>query len=508
MMDAKLLKHFAAAPLAFIENLTIPAVHGPRMFGVCMAQFQRERFASIAPALLAVARGEKPPVGRHWWEATKGASKDSDLACCLLWLLAFSARPLLCQAGAADADQADELRKAAKDVLRLNSLLAEWVTIQNWKINCEGTGATCEIIAADVAGSHGARPDVLIVNELSHIQKQEFAENLMDNSAKVPHGLVAVATNAGTLHTWQYRWRELARTSDRWHFEQYAQPSPWLDPAEIAEAKTRNSTSRFLRLWHGVWSSGSGDALDRADIEAAILHSRNPEIWPHPGPLTNPEPHSSYAAGLDLGWKNDHSALIVLGRNCRTQRIRLARCESWAPGSDGKVDLMAVEEAVYESWRAFRFSVCGYDPSQAALMAQRLSTRGVPMREIPFQGKNLDKMATTLLESFRSRVVDIFDEPQLVRDLQRLSIVEKSFGHKLEAVSDESGHADRAVAFAIALPLALELAASGPREPVVLGGLGSGLNRGFGDLYPPSMPEPTTAQIRNSYSVYNWRSPY
>ena len=38
------------------------------------------------------------------------------------------------------------------------------------------------------------------INQLSHITKQEFAENLIDKAAKV-NGLVADATNAGTLGT-------------------------------------------------------------------------------------------------------------------------------------------------------------------------------------------------------------------------------------------------------------------------------------------------------------------
>jgi phage terminase large subunit-like protein len=435
LMDANLLKNFAAEPMAFFRNLTIPGARGQQLFGVCMAEFQRDRFESIAPALLAVAHGHKPSIGKHWWEATKGASKDSDLACCLLWLLAFSHRPLSCQVGAADADQADELRKAAKDILRLNAWLNQRVTIQNWKIICEATGATCEIVAADVAGSHGSRPDVLILNELSHITKQEFAENLADNASKVPQGLVVIATNAGQFRTWQFKWRELARKSPRWVFHQWAQPAPWLDSAELEEAKLRNSTSRFLRLWHGVWSSGAGDALDPDDIEAAILQPERAHL-PVPGELYGPEQFCGYVCGLDLGWKHDHAALVTLGRNGRTQRIRLAQCRSWAPAADGKVDLMAVEEAVYEAWRAFRPSVVGYDPSQAALMAQRLTRRGVPMREIPFVGKNLDRMATSLLEIFRSRAIDLYRDEKLIRDLQRLSIVEKSFGHKLEAVAD------------------------------------------------------------------------
>ena len=191
------LRAFASDPLAFFSELVIPAAHGSARFGDCMAEFQRERFAGIVPALLSVARGEKPEIGRYWWEATKGASKDSDLACCLLWLLAFTKRPLTIQCGAADRDQAAEMQKACKDVLRLNDWLAARVEVQAWKVVCKATGSECEIIVADVAGSHGARPDVVVINELSHIQKQEFAENLADNAAKVPHGLVCIATNAG-----------------------------------------------------------------------------------------------------------------------------------------------------------------------------------------------------------------------------------------------------------------------------------------------------------------------
>src|SRR5438309_1507312 len=108
------IRRYASDPAAFAEALAIQSARGKSRFGDVMADFQRERFAAIAPALIAVARGEQPPIGRYWWEASKGCSKDSDLAVCLLWLLAFSSRPITAQIGAADQDQADELRKAAK----------------------------------------------------------------------------------------------------------------------------------------------------------------------------------------------------------------------------------------------------------------------------------------------------------------------------------------------------------------------------------------------------------
>ncbi len=306
------IKRYSAAPLAFIAELMIPGARGPVRFGDAMADFQRETFAALAPALLAVACGSKPPIGRYWIERTKGGSKDSDLACAILWLVAFTRRPLTGQVGAADADQADELRRAAVAILRLNPWLEQRVEIRASEVRSHATESIVEIIAADKAGSHGARPDVLILNELSHVTRQEFAENLLDNAAKVPHGLAIIATNAGFTDTWQERWRAIAKTSGRWAFHQFTQPAPWLDPAEIAEAERRNSRSRYLRLWWGVWSTGGGDALDADDLAAAFDATARP--------LISTEPEFGFAAGLDLGIRRGHAAITVLGFNWATHR--------------------------------------------------------------------------------------------------------------------------------------------------------------------------------------------
>ncbi len=107
-MDRSSLRKFANDFLAFTEALVIPSAHGVRRFGDVMADFQRQWFRDVAPSLLALARGQTPDIGRYWVERTKGASKDSDLAVCLLWLMAFTTRPLRIQVGAFDALQASE----------------------------------------------------------------------------------------------------------------------------------------------------------------------------------------------------------------------------------------------------------------------------------------------------------------------------------------------------------------------------------------------------------------
>lgn len=430
-------------PMEFFDAMVIHCAQGKKRFGDVMAPFQRERFEQIVPALLAVANGTKPPIGRYWWEAVKGAAKDSDLAACLLWLTAFTRRPLQIQLGAADQDQADETRKAAKVILPLWPWLAQRVQIQNWKIICEATDSVCEIVAADIAGSHGSRPDVLVINELSHIERREFAENLRDNAAKVPHGLVVIATNAGYLGTWQHDWREIARTSDRWIFNQRTEPAPWLDPAEIEEAKQRNTAARFNRLFRGVWApAGSGNAIDADDLDKAVCL---------PGPLTKYDGRfGPYLMGIDLGIRRDHSAACIIGLNLRGDRMRLAHCRSWDPAKwCGSIPLSVVRDECLGLARDFQIIGCAFDPWNAHLLAEQMAAENIPMYPHVSSAKERDLVAKHTIEIFRNRLVDLYHDEGLLRDLSRVSLVERNGKYTIVMPRDESGHCDKASAFLI-----------------------------------------------------------
>jgi hypothetical protein len=446
----------ASDPMEFALSLMIPTPRGDYPAREIWADFQRERFAALAVDLLALQLKREPTYKQHWWEATKGASKDSDLAIAVLWLLAFSSRPLRGMVGAADQDQAAEMRLAAGSLLNANPWLSERIKIDKWKLLCEASGASVEIIAADVAGSHGSRPDFLVLNELHAITegKKEFALNMLDNASKVPWGIRLIATNAGFTGTWQWTWRERARTSDRWYFHRWAEPAPWLTPEDLEEARARNSNTRYLRLWQGVWVPATGDALDQADIEAAVTM---------PGPHLGPIDGYLYAAGLDLGVKRDHSALVIVGTKPGSGRVAVAASRSWTP-IGGKVDLIEVRDAVLEAARVFSLGAVAYDPFQAELMAQELTAAGIPTMEQKFVGGNLDMMASTLMQAFRGRTIDLYPDPELVADLRRLTIEERRFGHKLVSASDEQGHADRAIALSIILPAMLEVANSEPPD--------------------------------------------
>ena len=141
------------------------------------------------------------------------------------------------------------------------------------------------------------------------------------------------------------------------------------------------------------------------------------------------------------------------------QRIRTVWWEAWEPEeSTGEVDLQEVERKCVVAAKRYRVRCLLYDPSQAKLMAQRMTRQGVATRELTFTPGNLDKMASSFLQVIESASLECYDKRGRLRgDFGKFNIVEKSYGHRLEAVSDEFGHADVGTALVICLPAAVDL---------------------------------------------------
>ncbi len=446
-------------PMHFAEGLVIPSGHGPALFDEVMTNFQRETLEDLFPSLIQLRNGEMPQFRRFWIERTKKCSKDGDLGIVILWVTAFPIRPFLTQVGAADFVQAGIVKDRIEALLFYNPWLRDFVEVQRNRVKHVGGGpkAEIEILAADAPGAHGATPDLLITNELSHVpdqlQRWEFIETLWDNASGVPQGMGIVATNAGTRGTKVEKWRDNAIKSDNWVTHIWSKPSPWMNKSDLEDAKKRLPKSKYLRLYYGIWSSGKGDILSEHKVA---------RIWKNDlRPLSKAEPGWIYASGLDLGVNHDHSGLVVVGVHTLHRRIRVARIQSWAPDpKTGEVHLPDVQEAHERAHKDFHLSWAGYDPAQAKLMAQQLRAKGLPMYQVNFTPSNLGLMANTLVECIETSVLESPYDAELERDLGKLVIVEKSYGLRLEATSDAYGHADVGTALVIVLPYCIQLLGS------------------------------------------------
>jgi hypothetical protein len=166
------LKRYESDPLAFVLDLQVQIGGARKRFRDIAADFQLDWLKAVAPSIVAVANGTKPPSPRFWTEWTKGCGKDFLAASLVLWLLVFSRRMLLVQIAAVDKEQASGIRRSAKELIEANKWIVQFVTVLNWSLSNEHTNAQCDILASDIkGGSHGGRPDLLILNELSHVEQ-------------------------------------------------------------------------------------------------------------------------------------------------------------------------------------------------------------------------------------------------------------------------------------------------------------------------------------------------
>lgn len=456
MIDAALLQDFKANPPKIRDYLKVPTSHGAELLRDVMHPEQRRLFDALDKVFVPVCKGQRsePDQIKVWAEMTKGWGKTTSVGIEYIMLLALAPEELRSISGASDLDQSREAQRAIATICRMNPFLDGTLDVQNLAIVNPHTHSRLDFTPSDSSSAHGTRPNgVTHVDEAGNIPESRWDCVLtwLNNASKCG-GATCLTTNAGFMDHPAWKLREFARTSPRWEFFQETSVPPHIPPEEIEEARARNPASVFARYFEGIWSDGRGDALDPADIAAAVTQA---------GPMDGTEPGFQFVGGLDLASRRDHASLVILASHFATKRVRLARCQSWAPVA-GKVDLDAVRTAVAAANVQYRLQAVHYDPHEASLMVSDLTrhepgVQAVQMEQMTFSGANLNRMASELLQAFRDRRIDLYDDAALLRDLRRLKIVERSYGVRLDATRDQHGHIDAATAFAVALPAALEL---------------------------------------------------
>lgn len=382
---------------------------------------------------------------RAWLTRPRGHSKTTDTATMICWALLSAPRRRTGVMAAASKDQAGLLRTAAEQLIRNHDWLSDFLEVQAWSIINRKTDSRCDVLSSSESTSWGLLIDFCAADEVTVWSKPELWYSLLSAVAKKAHAHLQVISNAGfSGSVWEPIYQQIAAPDSGWYV--HALPGPlasWISPAALAEQERLLPRIVYERLWLNLWTTGEGSAVSDEDLKAATTLT---------GPRRGNPDGGKAVAGLDIGVRNDHSALCVLTVPRGVPRIQLAHTRSWKPPRGGEVDLQAVEDEVFRCHREYRLSACYFDPAQAYHIAQRLRKRGVRMIEMPFVQKNLEKMARALMMTFRDKRVDLYHEPQLFRDLRSLQIEENLRGLRLTAVTTADGsHCDLGVAYSIAI---------------------------------------------------------
>jgi len=457
-------------PSEFRNLLMIDTTSGPEPFNERVEAWQEADFQALDSGWqrAVIGTSHKATFSRAWLERPRGHSKSSDIAIMAAWALCASDRQISGYAGAGDRDQAGILRNAIGRLLFINPWLSKILEVQNYRVMNKRTGSHLEIISSDAPTSYGLNPDFLICDEVVHWPKRDLFDSLLSSSAKRSTCMLVCISNAGLQDDWAWELREKVRVDPDWHFSRLEGPvATWITPEQLAENERLLPNIAYQRLWLNRWTTGGGDALSPDVINAAFAGNHRRHQSSQDG--------FEYVGGLDLGVTRDASALVILGVKRSYEghgRIRLAHTQIWRPAKDKKIKLQEIEDTLIKMHQRFKLKCLNFDPWQATHMAQRLTAAGlgvpsteriqasgyVPMTEVTQGGSNLQAMATTLIEAFNDYRIELYDDPDLRRDLFKFRIEEKSYGYRLVSPRDENGHGDMGSAFAMAMLAASELA--------------------------------------------------
>lgn len=475
---------------AFLDALVIEADGKLVRLGPRLDPFQREDFAALAPAIhLVTGKGGKPtskPKQRAWLERPRGHSKTNDQAAITLYALLASHRPLSIVAAAGDKDQAKLLLSAVAKLVRFNRL-EKYIDVQTYRAVNVKSGSTLDVLSSDAPTSFGLTPDMIVCDEVSHWGRRDLWDSLLSSAAKRARCFLVVITNAGYGgdESWQWVTREIVRRDPAWHFNSLDGPqASWIKPEFLDEQRRLLPAIAYDRLWGNIWTSGAGDALRESDIDAALTLD---------GPATRPERGKLYFAGVDLGWRRDNTAVVVVSRDvgwtehkqgerkktlhgplaamadlglievartkatpiaCHhagTHRLAVVASRAWKPAGGQTLDLNEVESHIVSLHEKFGLSCVAFDPTQAVQMMTNLKRRGIQVMSVDQTGPNLKAICTEMLSAFSDRQIDLYRGGQLLADLRNLRVEERSFGCRLTSPRGSGGHGDRASALGIGL---------------------------------------------------------
>lgn len=387
---------------------------------------------------LAVLEGDQP---YQFLTRARGTSKTTDLAAVALSdLLTLPTADRLYWIGA-DSDQGSLALDAIAGFAARSAWIGSRIEIQNRRVIVTATGASLDVLSADAAGAYGLLPRAVYVDELAQWADtpapRRLWEAISTAVAKRTDAKLVVLTTAGDPAHFSAEILDHAKTSPLWRVNEVPGPSPWADPARLAEQEARLTESAYARLFLNKWTS----AEDRLTTLESVR-----ECVGHDGPLAYDRTFD-YLIGLDIGLKRDRTVAVVAHRE--GSRIVLDRIATWQGSRLRPVKIEAVEEWVVQASESFGKARIVADPWQSIGLLQRLKKSGLRAEEFTFSQQSVGRLASTLYGLLRDRNLAIPNDAELIDELAHVRLIEKSPG-VFRMDHDPGRHDDRAVALALA----------------------------------------------------------
>lgn len=383
---------------------------------------------------------------RHFWLRARGRSKTFDAGAGTLgFMLTGRAGPGdEMYAAAASKDQAGLLANKIQAIARNTPELAGAVEVQQHRVITPSTGAELQVLSSELPGSWGKTPLWLFGDEICNHDntavKEEFLISLLTSLIKRSDSVCLLGSTPSAETHWSYAVWQRALASGLWRPSIVAGPAPWQDPAELEEERQSLPEHQWRRLFLCEWAAAD-DAL--ADESALTECTRE-------GGAVPPEPGCEYVVTWDIGWKKDHSAVVVAHTAAQAGRkiVIIDRLESWVPQAGRDVRISEVLAFAAEMSRDYGGAPLYGDPHEAWQTIQDMKAAGYNIRPADVTAGANSTRAKMMLRLVRDRTISLPDDAVLRREFLSLRLTEGTTPGIVRLSSDGSakGHFDRVTA--------------------------------------------------------------
>lgn len=395
----------------YLDSVVIDSRPDPRLFREVSRPWQQERAARLGPPLESIMGFRPPWIGpRCFWDTMpRGYDKTTGIARLCNWLLAFSKRPLEIDAAAGDEEQAHLLKESMQREADLNPWLGSRLKFGTKRVFGVATGSVLKVLTADAFSSFGLRPDVIVVDEITHWKKRDLWDALWSAYAKMPGCVVFVLTNAGLLGSWQEDLK-LAAQADTATWKVFEAPGPphklptWMRPEDEEAIRRMLPPATARRIIDNEWIDPAEESgyLTRQDVQGCEERGREMGL----GFQVKGKPGEEYTCVIDYGPKRDRTALGTLHQR-EDGLVIVDRLEVWEGKNfdSGEVPLLAVRDWIEQMRKDFGQVHLVMDPHQMLDIAQYYEHHLPVLRYEARGGKGNYVMAEVLRSAVVNRQV-------------------------------------------------------------------------------------------------------